>query len=160
MVAGIGLGWTYARQLRRRVDQLCRIERLLEALCDRLVYSAQPLAVLWQSFATDVVLSDYPLVRETADELCKGVSFYTAFSCAVEKAVLAGRLTPTQAALLTELGGLLGHSGLDQQAQLIRHCAERLKCERQAADELATVRGRIYPMMGLAGGVSLALLLI
>lgn len=160
MVAGIGLGLTYARRLRRRVDGLCRIERLLEALCDRLVYSAQPLAVLWQSFATDVVLSDCPLVQDTADELCKGTDFYTSFSRAVEKAALAGQLTPTQAALLTELGGLLGHGGLDQQAQLIRHCVERLKRERQAADELATVRGRIYPMMGLAGGVSLALLLL
>ncbi len=154
------MGLTYARRLRRRVDELCRIERLLEALCDRLLYSAQPLAVLWQSFAADAVLFTYPLVQDTANELCKGVDFYTSFSCAIEKAATSGRLSPTQAALLTELGGSLGHSGLEQQAQLIRHCAERLKHERQAADELATVRGRIYPMMGLAGGVSLALLLL
>ena len=154
------MGLTYARRLRRRVDELCRIERLLEALCDRLLYSAQPLAVLFQSFATDAVLSDYPLVQDSVNELCKGADFYTSFSRAVEKATVAGQLTPTQAALLTELGGSLGHSGLEQQAQLIRHCAERLKCERRAADELATVRGRIYPMMGLAAGVSLALLLL
>jgi stage III sporulation protein AB len=132
----------------------------LEALCDRLLYSAQPLAALWQSFATDAVLSDYPLVQDTASELCKGIDFYASFSRAVEKAAVVGQLTPTQAALLTELGGSLGHSGLEQQAHLIRHCAERLKRERQTADELATVRGRIYPMMGLAGGVSLALLLM
>lgn len=160
MAAGIGLGLTYARRLRRQVDELCRIERLLEALCDRLLYSAQPLAVLWQSFAADAVLSAYPLVQDTAAELCKGTDFYTSFSRAIEKAADAGVLTLTQAALLTELGGSLGHSGLEQQALLIRRCAERLKKERQAAQELANVRGRIYPMMGLAGGVSLALLLL
>lgn len=160
MASGIGLGLTYARRLRRRVDDLCRIERLLDVLCDRLLYSAQPLAVLWQSLAADAVLSAYPFVQDTANKLCKGTDFYTSFSCAVEKVASAGRLTPTAAALLTELGGTLGHSGLEQQAQLIRQCAERLKKERQAAEELASTRGRVYSMMGLAGGMSLALLLL
>lgn len=160
MSTGIGLGLIYTGRLRRRADNLCRIERLLEALCDRLLYSAQPLTVLWQGLAADAVLSDYPLVGETAGGLCKGESFYTAFSRTVVAMADSGRLTPTAAALLTELGGALGRSGLEQQAQLIRHCAERLKSERQAAEELASVRGRVYPMLGLAGGVSLALLLM
>lgn len=160
MAAGLGSGLIYAGRLRRRVDELCRIERLLDALCDRLLYSAQPLAALWQSFATDTVLSDYPLVQDTANELCKGANFYTAFSRAVETMFDNGRLPSAPAALLTELGGALGHSGLEQQAQLIRHCADRLKSERQAADELASARVRVYPMLGLAGGVSLALLLL
>lgn len=150
----------HARRLRRRVDDLCRIERLLDALCDRLLYSAQPLAVLWQTLASDEVLSDHPLVQDTAEGLCKGEHFYTAFSRAVDKASAQGALTAPEAALLTELGGTLGRSGLDQQVQLIRRCAERLKKERVAQEELATTRGRVYPMMGLAGGVSLALLLI
>lgn len=160
MAAGIGLGLSYTRRLRRQVDDLCRIERLLDVLCDRLLYSAQPLATLWQSLAADKMLSEYPLVRDTAGELCKGVPFYTAFSRAVAALGDSGRLTSAAAALLTELGGALGHSGLEQQAQLIRHYAERLKKERQAAETLAAARGRVYPMMGLAGGVSLALLLL
>lgn len=160
IAAGLGLGLTCARRLRQRVNELCRIERLLEALCDRLLYSAQPLAALWQSFATDAVLCTYPLVQDTADELCKGVDFHTSFSRAIQKTVDAGRLMPAETALLMELGASLGHSGLDQQAQLIRYCAERLKSERQVANELATVRERIYPMMGFAGGVSVALLLM
>ncbi len=139
---------------------MCRVERLLDALCDRLLYSAQPLAALWQSFATDAVLSDYPLVQDTADELRKGVDFYTAFSRAVVMMSESGRLTSVSSALLTELGGTLGHSGLEQQAQLIRHCAERLKKERQSVEMLVTARGRVYPILGLAGGVGLALLLL
>ncbi len=160
VATGVGLGLLYTRRLRQQVDDLCRIERLLDVLCDRLLYSVQPLAALWQTLTQDAVLSDYPLVRDTAKELCKGVSFYTAFSRAVVTMADNGRLTPTAAALLTELGGALGRSGLEQQAQLIRHFAERLKSERQTADELATARGRVYPMLGLAGGVSLALLLL
>lgn len=154
------MGLSYTRRLRRQVDELCRVERLLDVLCDRLLYSAEPLAVLWQALAADKSLSDYSLVQDTANEICKGVSFYTAFARAVAVLVDSGRLTPASAALLTELGGALGHSGLEQQAQLIRHCAERLKKERQTAETLATARGRVYPMMGLAGGVSLALLLL
>lgn len=160
VATGIGLGLIYAGRLRRRADDLCRIERLLEALCDRLLYSAQPLTALWQGLAADAVLSDYPLVRETSGELYKGASFYTAFSRAVVTMADSGRLTPAAATLLTELGSALGRSGLEQQVQLIRHCVERLKGERQAADELASARGRVYPMLGLAGGVSLALLLL
>ncbi len=150
----------YTRRLHQQVNELCRIERLLDALCDRLLYSAQPLAALWQTIAADETFSDYPLVRDTVAELCKGIPFYTAFSRTVTTMADNGRLTPAAAALLIELGGTLGHSGLEQQAELIRRCAERLKKERQTAENLASARGRVYPMMGLAGGVSLALLLL
>lgn len=129
-------------------------------LCDRLAYSAQPLAVLWQTLATDLSVSTYSLVKDTAKELCKGVPFYMAFSRAVDTLTDSGRLTSTAAMLLKELGGVLGHSGLNEQVQLIRHCAERLKKERKAAEKHALARARVYPMMGLAGGASLALLLL
>lgn len=160
IAAGLGAGLTYAHRLRWRVDELCRIERLLDVLCDRLIYSAQPLAAVWRSLAEDAAVSACPLVGDTVAQLCKGENIYTAFSHAVEKSVAFGRLTPTEAALLTELGGSLGHSGLEQQAQLIRRCAERLKGHRQEAQGLAAARGRLCPMLGFAGGVCLALLLL
>ena len=160
IAAGLGAGLTYAHRLRWRVNELCRIERLLDVLCDRLLYSAQPLAAVWRSLAEDAAASACPLVTDTVAELCKGDDVYTAFSRAVEKSAVCGRLIPSEATLLTELGASLGRSGLDQQVQLIRRCAERLKSHRQAAQELATVRGRLYPMLGFAGGVSLAFLFL
>ena len=160
VATGLGFGMIYTRRLRSRANYLWRVERLLEAMGDRLLYSAQPLTTLWQSLAADTVLSAYPLVQDTANELCKGKDFYTAFSRAIGIAEADGRLNPTEAGLLTELGGALGRSGLDQQAELIRHCAERLGQERHTAQTLASERGRLYPMLGLAGGVSLALLLM
>ncbi len=142
------------------MDYLCRVERLLETVCDRLLYSAQPLTSLWQSLAVDAVFSAYPLVQNTASEIGKGEDFYTSFSRAVERDKVAGWLTPVEAALLTELSGSPGRSSLAQQVELIRHCAERVGKERQIAQQNARERGRIYPMLGLAGGVCLALLLM
>lgn len=142
------------------MEYLCRVERLLETLCERLVYSAQPLADLWLSLSEDAVLSAYPLVVDTARVICKGENFYTSFSCAVEAAESAGRLTPTEAALLTDLGGSLGRSGLAEQEELIRRCVERLGREREIAQKHARERGRVYPMLGFAGGLCLALLLM
>ena len=160
VMAGLGFGVSAARRLRRQVDEMCRIERLLDAMCDRLIYSAQPLSALWQTLAAVETLSDSPLVLKTADGICKGDSFYTSFSRAVAELCDDGRLTPTSCTLLAELGATLGHSGLEQQAQLIRHCAERLKKERQRVETIANARARVCPMMGLAGGVCLALLLL
>lgn len=160
VAAGLGFGMTVTHRLRSRVDYLCRVERLLETLCERLVYFAQPLTALWQSLSEDTALSAYPLVQETANEMCKGNDFYTSFSAAIKVAGDAGRLTPKEMALLTDLGGSLGRSGLAEQAELIRHCVERLGRERQTAQTLANERGRIYPMMGFAGGLCLALLLM
>ncbi len=139
---------------------LSRVERLLEALSERLLYFVQPLSALWQTLAADTVLCDYPLVQDTASALCKGDCFYTAFSAAVDKAVKEGLLLPPEAALLTELGGSLGHSGLEEQGVCIRQCLRRLEKERLSAQELVAVRARVYPMLGLAGGVSLALLVL
>lgn len=160
VAAGLGLGMACARRLRVRVYYLDCVERLLEALRDRLQYAVQPLPELWQGIAADVVLSDYPLVREVACELCKGNNFYTSFSRAVQAAARDGQLSAAQAAVLTELGGALGRSSVEQQAQRIVRCVERLEKERQAACQIASERGRVYPMVGLAAGVGLALLLL
>ncbi len=160
VVTGLGMGLLYARRLRSRVVYLSRVERLLEALSDRLLYFAQPLSALWQSMAKDAVLVDYPLVQDTASALCKGENFYTAFSFAVDKAVKQGHLLPLEAALLTELGGSLGHSGLASQGECIHQCLVRLEQERLSAQEVVAVRARVYPMLGLTGGVCLALLLM
>lgn len=106
------------------------------------------------------MLSAYPLVQDTAGEICKGKDFYTSFLHAVEAAGCAGRLMPSEMALLADLGGSLGHSGLAEQAELIRRCVERLGYERQTAQTLAQERGRVYPTLGFAGGLCLALLLM
>ena len=160
VAAGLGFGMMYTRRLRSRVDYLCRVERLLEALSERLLYSAQPLTALWQSLSEDSVLSAYPLVQDAANEMCKGNDFYTSFACAVSAAGATGHLTAVEMALLTDLGGSLGRSGLGEQAELIRCCAERLGRERAMAQTLVCERGRVYPMLGFAGGLCLALLLV
>lgn len=147
-------------RLRSRVDYLSRVERLLEALCERLTYSAQPLTALWRSLSEDTVLSAYPLVKDTANSICKGNDFYTSFERAIQAAERTGHLAPAEAALLADLGGSLGHSGLAEQAQLIHLCIERLGYERQTAQTMARERGRVYPTLGFAGGLCLALLLM
>ncbi len=151
------MGLYYARRLYRRADWLREVMALLDALEDRLAYTAAPLADLWRALATTAATARYPLVQDTAALLCDGVPFESAFTAAVERALP----TPCgEREVLCVLGASLGRSGLSGQLTHIRRCREGLERLRQAACETAATRAPVYRMTGFSGGVCLALLLL
>lgn len=154
------MGIFYSRRLYRRAEWLLQAERLLDSLLSRLTYTAAPLSALWEALAGNEVFSRYPLVRDTVDGLRRSETFGAAFGAALDRALQQGLLQTTERELLFELGDALGRTGLTEQKRTIRDCRERLCERRHAAEELARVRGQIYQVMGIAGGVALALLLL
>jgi stage III sporulation protein AB len=150
----------YSHRLYRRADWLREAERLLDALLARLTYTAQPLATLWLAMEASEVFSRYPLVQGTAAGLRQGHAFAAAFGAALEHAAGQGLLQPPEKQLLFELAAALGQTGLTQHEACIRHCLAQLSEARRVAERLAAARGQVYQMMGVAGGVSLALLLL
>lgn len=160
MTAGVGMGLYYSRRLYRRAEWLRRCERLFDALSDRLTYTAQPLAEMWQSLAVNAATASYPLVADTVDGLQRGLSFDEAFAAAVEAAVKRAEIRPPERALLCEFGAVLGRSDRAHQQQSITRFREQLAAVRRSAEQLVGTRAQVYQMMGVAGGVSLALLLL
>lgn len=160
VIAGVGMGLYYSHRLYRRAEWLRRCERLLDALSERLSYTAQPLAQLWLLLAENTVTARYPLVADIAAGLRRGRPFSEAFDVSVEGAVRQGVIQAPEEALLRELGAVLGRSDRAHQRQCIAHFHEQLTDVRRSAEQFAGTRAKIYQMMGVAGGVCLALILL
>ncbi len=79
---------------------------------------------------------------------------------AVDTQVAAGMLLPSEQQLLYLLAGSIGRSGLDRQSACICRCREGLERAQRMAATDAAAKAPIWRMAGLAGGVSLALLLL
>ena len=158
VLAGCGLGLYYARRLYRRVTLLEQAIRLVDALDQRMAYSSRPLSALCRELAQSPTARSWTLLTDTQSALDKGDSFAAALTGAAERQ--AAVLTPEERQLLAEFAAGCGRSGLRQQQV---HCAayrERLeRCCREAREQ-AQRRAQVYQMMGVAGGVCLALLLL
>jgi stage III sporulation protein AB len=160
VIAGVGMGLYYARRLYRRAEWLRRCERLLDALSDRLTYTAAPLATLWLSLADNDATAAYPLVEDAAAALRGGSSFAAALGDALDKAATQGLIQPPEQALMREVCATLGRSDRAHQRESIAHFREQLADVRRAAERQVGTRAQVYQMLGVAGGVSLALLLL
>jgi len=99
------------------------------------------------------------LLHDTADRL-DTEPFAEAFYAAVQGAVTRGEVTPENARLLYELGQDSGRTDMAGQQGLLSAYRDQIHQAEEEARREADNKGRIYRMMGLAGGVSLALLLL
>ena len=105
------------------------------------------------------MLCDFPLLRDVAQELNKA-DFAPAFSVAVERAYTAGLLTSTGRQLLLEFGEGCGRYDVTREEEHIAHYRALLKEQECLLQQEADSKGRVYRVMGMAGGGALALLLL
>ncbi len=159
MVAGLGLGLYYSRRLYRRVDFLRRTAGVMESLSHRLSYAARPMGELWQAMAAGQAFADFSLVRDTAAAV-NDMPFGEAFAAAVDKATADGLLTAEGYRLLTEFGEGCGRFDLAGQIAHVEAYRRLLSAAAEEARGQATAKGQVYQMLGVAGGVGMALLLI
>lgn len=117
------------------------------------------MAVLWKELANGGAYGDFRLLHDTADRL-DTEPFAEAFYAAVQGAVTRGEVTPENARLLYELGQDSGRTDMAGQQGLLSAYRDQIHQAEEEARREADNKGRIYRMMGLAGGVSLALLLL
>ena len=159
-LAGAGMGMYGSHLLHRRAAYLRRTAGLLRAVECQLPYTAQPMAVLWRRLAAQGVYENCRLLRDTVAALGEDTPFPTAFSAAVETARAAGLLTTAGHSLLSECGAGLGRYDLTRQAAHLCHYRQQTEELAAALEREAAERGRLYRVVGLAGGAALALLLL
>lgn len=114
---------------------------------------------LWQRLAEIPAFSRFTLLRDTAVGL-KTADFFTAFSGAVEGAFIAGQLTESGRQLLLEFGEGCGRYDAARQEEHIAHYRDRLAELEEELRQDSDRKGRVYRVMGLAGGAALVLLLM
>lgn len=114
---------------------------------------------LWQRLAQTPVFSEFSLLQDMAGALEKE-DFLIAFSKAVDCAFATGRLTETGRQLLLEFGEGCGRYDAVRQEQHITHYRDRLADLEAELHQEANAKGRVYRVMGIAGGGALVLLLM
>lgn len=114
---------------------------------------------LWQRLAEMPVLCDFPLLRDVKRGLHQA-GFITAYTGAVERAAETGLLTPAGRQLLLEFGEGCGRYDVTRQEEHIAHYRALLKEQEHLLWQEAASKGRVYRVMGMAGGGALALLLL
>lgn len=159
IIAGVGMGIYASHRLRQRVVFLETCGRLLQSLWQEMRYTAQPMPDLWRRLAKSEAFASFSLVQDTAVALSH-VSFVAAFSNAVEGAVKEGLVLPVTAQLLREFGEGCGHTDLAGQQAHIAYYRTLLTAQEEESRRLWQEKGRVYRVLGVAGGVALALLLM
>ncbi len=158
-LAGAGMGVYGAHRLHRQATYIQQTVRVLQVLERQLPYAALPMTDLWRRLAASEAYGDCRLLRDTAAALPDD-SFAIAFTAAVERAEREGLLTPAGRSLLAEFGEGCGRYDLLRQTEHIRHYRCQLEDLSKELSLSAVMRGRLYRVAGLAGGVALALLLL
>lgn len=114
---------------------------------------------LWRQLAQSDCYGTFSLVQATA-AAPEDTPFAVAFGGAVERAVTAGELLPAGQELLLEFARDCGRYDRVRQEEQLRYYCHRLAQLEAETKRAAAVKGRLYPMLGLFGGVALALLLL
>jgi len=159
LAAGTGIGLYAAHRLQQRVVFLDRTRRVLQTLIQQVGYTARPMNELWRRLAGMPAFSDFSLLQDTAKGL-QQAGFGSAFSAAVERAFAEGQLTPPGRQLLLEFAEGCGRYDTVRQEEHIAHYRDRLAELETELRQEADTKGRVYRVMGLAGGGALVLLLM
>lgn len=159
LVAGTGMGLYASHRLHQRVMFVSQTRRLLQTLLQQVGYTARPMHELWRRLAGMPVFSDFSLLRNTVNQLEKN-DFAVALPKAVEQAFALGQLTESGRQLLLEFGEGCGRYDAARQEEHIAHYRDRLAELEAELRQEAISKGRVYRVMGMAGGGALVLLLM
>lgn len=159
LMAGVGGGLYGAHRLTRRRQYVGDAVRLLSALEQQMTCTALPMAQLWRRLAASDAYGRCRLLTDTAAALDR-LPFDAAFGAAVERAWTEDLLTPAGRQLLTEFGAGCGRYDMERQSTHIRlYTAALTALDEELAAE-AVAKGRLYRVLGAAGGAALVLLLL
>ncbi len=122
-------------------------------------YTALPMPDLWRRLAQGEGFAAFSLVQDTAKAL-PHTPFSVAFTEAVNRAEGEGALLPAARQILLEFGEGCGHTDLSGQQAHIAYYRGLLSAQEEEARRLWQEKGRMYRVLGLAGGVALMLLLM
>lgn len=159
ILGGLGLGLAAAGRLSARVRDLRELESAVETLERELGWRLAPLPEGLLRAAEGAAGGTARLFRLCAEEAVRlnGRSFRQVWAACIGDAQLC--LDREDAAILAELGSVLGRYDGDSQRQALERAAERLAGQRERAVERRDRLGRLYGILGAGGGLLLVILL-
>ena len=150
------LGNKQAVALRERVKIWEQASRLAGMLETRIAYSTRPIPQLLNELYSTDNLTALPFLPKLSS--CAPEKMAECWQTGVEKELTV--LPVSDRALLAAFGAPLGRTDIAGQIAHCRTYAARFEERRTAAAAELSEKGRLYPLLGLLGGLALALLLI
>lgn len=150
------LGNRQAAKLRERVriwEQAARLAGMLET---RIAYTARPIPQLLNELYRTGDLTALPFLPRMSE--CAPENVATVWRTSVGKELTV--LTPSDRELLAAFGAQLGRTDMAGQIAHCRTYALQFEERRRLSSAEHSEKGRLYPLLGLLGGLALALLLI
>ena len=158
-LGGLGAGLTAVGRLTGRVQDLRGLESAVEALERELGWRLAPLPEALGRAAEGASGRTARLLRLCAGEASalEGRPFRQVWTECVSAAQLC--LEREDAAILEELGSVLGRYDGDSQLRALERAADRLARQREKAEERRERLGRLYGILGAFGGLLLVIIL-
>lgn len=157
---GICAGTYASAELNLRAVSIEKMERLIEYISTQIRYTAAPVKEIISQVASDGEFKELPFLQAAVVYIKKGECPSDAWSLAVQKEGGMCGFTVPDRELLLHFGQGLGKSDIEGQ---LSHCESfhRLLEDRlQAARSDVSVKGKLYMTFGVAGGLSVALLML
>lgn len=154
------LGGCAVRHLSARVRELEDLIHSLHTILREMEYRLAPLPELLTQAAEQTrgqVSAFFRLCAQGAEHL-NGRTFQMVWRQAMEAGQL--RLEQPDLDVLEHLGGVLGRYDGESQRQALRESLDRLERNRQEAEDQSRRLGRVYRVLGLAGGAFILILMI
>ena len=148
VLTGIGVGLMGWLKLQRRVETLTRFSSLIERLADRIRYSATPIGDLLRQLLPDLFES----LRDAEDPRER-------LRAAVEQRGAEWGLSVDDRHLLCGFADAIGRSDIEGEQHLCAEYRESVGIHLAQAREDLRVKGRLFVLCGVCGGLLIALLL-
>ena len=158
--AGVWLGWSAAFGLKRRAAALDAMEKLIVRISSEIRYTAAPVR---EMLLTASRADEFHSLRflGNVESAWKGEGdFPRAWEHAVDEEGSQCGFTAQDEALLREFGKGLGTSDTEGQTTHCQLYGELFARQAEEARREAANKGKLYMMLGLAGGLGLSLLLL
>lgn len=161
VVAGGALyGLGMARVLQARVREIGDLITALDALEHEIAGLYTPLPEAFSRAARSSRGAVRRLFVTLGKRLAGAASVPDAWRAAVDGWSPTASLGPEELDILAGLGGVIGRTGAPEQARALRYAAQRLQRVRERLERDLDKQLRLRLYLGVAGGITLAILLV
>lgn len=157
-----GIGYLAAADLKRHLNDLKWLRRILLLLREEITYTHTPLGEAFFHISGKVKAPYGLFLAQVSEQLLgrAGSSFSEIWSCAVEERLHATKLTRGELEELKDFGNSIGYLGGHAQEGAIDLYLEQLQVEMQEVREGMAAKQKLCGCLGVMSGIFITILLI
>ena len=160
--ASTGLGITFANDMKKRVEHMKTLKKMIMMLDGEIKYANSPLAEAFYNIAKRIEYPFSDFLNQVAKELeaFTGNTFKIVWRNHIKQDLKQTKLTAKDKEELKNLGENMGYLDREMQHNSIMLYGEQLEKEITEADGELQAKMKVYHSLGIMGGLFLAVILL